>query len=52
MANVYHVEKNGVLRWVTSEAMATSMYGADWAKKIDDLNDAFLSSYKIGEPLN
>ncbi|USN52934.1 MAG: M23 family metallopeptidase [Candidatus Nomurabacteria bacterium] len=41
MANVYHVEKNGVLRWVTSEAMATSMYGADWAKKIDDLNDAF-----------
>lgn len=52
MANVYHVEKNGVLRWVTSEALATSMYGADWAKKIDDLNDAFLSSYKIGEPLN
>ncbi|MCA9389653.1 MAG: M23 family metallopeptidase [Candidatus Magasanikbacteria bacterium] len=52
MPNVYHVEKNGVLRWVSTPSLATSMYGADWAKKIDDLNDAFLSSYKIGEAID
>ena len=51
MPNVYHVERNGVLRWVVSPTMAVSKYGNDWAKKIDDLNEAFLSSYKFGESL-
>lgn len=51
MPNVYHVEKNGVLRWLSTSSIAISMYGTDWAKKVDDLNDTFWTSYKVGEPL-
>ncbi len=51
MNAVYHIEKNGLLRWVSSPSIAAAMYGADWAKKVDDLNDAFFTSYKIGEPM-
>jgi len=49
---VYLVDKNGVLRWITSEAVAASFYGADtWQFLIDDIPDAFFSSYTIGEPI-
>ena len=51
MNAVYHIEKNGVLRWISSPSIAAAMYGADWAKKVDDLNDAFFTSYKISEPM-
>ena len=40
---VYAVAKNGTLRWVTSEAVATALYGSDWNKKIDDVPDAFFA---------
>lgn len=51
MNNVYSVEKNGVLRWLSTSDIAVSLYGKDWAKKVDDLNDAFWTSYKLGPPL-
>lgn len=45
---VYAVAKGGVLRWVKTEADAASLYGSDWNKKIDDINDALFSSYSYG----
>lgn len=48
---VYAVSKGGVLRWVPSEAVARFYFGADWARLIDDIPDAFFFSYTIGTPL-
>jgi hypothetical protein len=45
---VYAVAGGGVLRWIESEAVAVQLYGNDWAKKIDDLPDAFFVNYRIG----
>jgi hypothetical protein len=45
---VYVVAKGGVLRWVTTEAAATELYGTDWNTKIDDISDAFYSNYTFG----
>ena len=47
----YAVSQNGTLRWVTSESVATSLYGASWNSKIDDLPDSFFANYTIGEPI-
>ncbi len=48
---VYLVSFGGVLRHIDSEALATELYGDDWAKKVDDLPDAFFINYTVGEPL-
>ncbi len=48
---VYAVAANGELRWVTSEAVAVALYGADWATKVDDIPDAFFTDYRIGIPI-
>ncbi|MBM3204461.1 hypothetical protein FJZ48_00555 [Candidatus Uhrbacteria bacterium] len=48
---VYAIDANGTLRWVQTEAMATSLYGMDWAKKIDDIPDAFFINYRSGSPI-
>jgi hypothetical protein len=45
---VYAVAKGGVLRWIKTEEDAAALYGADWNKKIDDINDALFSSYSYG----
>ena len=45
---VYAVDRAGVLRWVTTEGIAISLYGADWNKKIDDISDVFFSNYPKG----
>jgi len=44
----YAVASNGVLRWIQSEAAALALYGTDWAKRVDDLPDAFFVNYRIG----
>lgn len=49
--NVYAVEKDGTLRWIKSPAIAASLYGTTWNKKVDDISDAFFSSYKMGDPI-
>lgn len=51
----YAVDAGGTLRWVTSEAQAISLYGANWNTMIDDVPDGFFSNYvrsddDIGEP--
>lgn len=48
---VYAVDRNGTLRWVTTEAVAIALYGQDWAKNVDDIPDAFFTNYTIGEPI-
>lgn len=49
--NVYAVESGGVLHWVTSESIANTLYGADWASRVDDLPDGFFPSYAVGEDI-
>lgn len=44
----YAVEEGGVLRHVSTEAVAIALYGSDWNKKIDDVSDAFFGNYNIG----
>jgi len=48
---VYAVARGGLLRWVSTEAVALKLYGADWNKKIDDVPDSFFFSYKMGPPV-
>lgn len=48
---VYAVDRGGTLHWVSNEAIAAALYGADWNKKIDDVPDAFFTNYTTGDPL-
>lgn len=50
-SNVYAVDFNGLLHWVDSEELANEIYGTDWNKKIDDLNDAFRPNYDFGDAM-
>lgn len=45
---VYAVGKGGLLRGITSEAVAKALYGTTWNKKIDDVSDAFAGDYVFG----
>ena len=48
----YFVTHGGVLRWVSTEADAIAMYGADWNTKIDDVPDGFFGNYTVGEAVD
>lgn len=48
---VYVASRGGLLRAVPSEAIASALYGTDWNRDIDDVNDAFWTNYEIGTPL-
>lgn len=48
----YAVARGGVLRHVTSESVATALYGSDWNTKIDDVPDGFFTNYEIGDPID
>ncbi|MFA6446832.1 MAG: hypothetical protein WCW31_01080 [Patescibacteria group bacterium] len=48
---VYAIAAGGTLRWVKTEDLAKNYYGADWAKKVDDLPDPFFVNYKYGTPI-
>ncbi len=47
---VFAIGPNGTLRYV-SEKAAKRMYGEDWNKKVDDLSDAFVANYHVGDPI-
>lgn len=49
--DVYAVSQGGVLRKLKDETMAQKLYGPNWNKLIDDIDDAFFSSYKFGDDL-
>jgi len=44
----YAVAHGGTLRSLISDAIIKMIYGADWAKKLSVVPDAFQSSYKFG----
>jgi hypothetical protein len=48
---VYAVDRNGTLRWVASPTVAAKYYGTSWAKKVEDIPDAFFTNYQIGNPV-
>ncbi|MDD5071899.1 MAG: hypothetical protein PHQ42_04160 [Patescibacteria group bacterium] len=44
---VYAVEPSGTLKWVPDEATAAALYGAEWAKRVVDVSDAFFTNYTV-----
>jgi len=48
---VYVVEQHGKLRAIQTQDQAEWIYGPHWRDRIDDISDAFISSYKFGDPL-
>lgn len=50
--NVFVVSRGGVLRWVKTEALAQSLYGADWNTKVDDISDVFYTNYIFSTDIN
>jgi hypothetical protein len=48
---VYAVSQNGTLHWVSTEAVASCLYGSDWSTKINDVSDAFFVNYTIGDEI-
>lgn len=49
--SVYAVESDGVLREIPSEDVAEDLFGDDWEERVDDVSEAFWSSFIVGEPL-
>src|SRR3989344_1512383 len=49
---VYAVASNGSLRWVTTAAIAESLYGSSWASMVEDVPDAFFVNYTVGSDVN
>lgn len=48
---VYAISKGENLRWIKTENLAISLYGADWNKQVEDIPDAFFTNYLVGSPL-
>lgn len=48
---VYAVEPGGVLRWITTEELAQSLYGDDWNKKVIDIDVSYFVDYQVGDPI-
>ncbi|MDD4900649.1 MAG: bacterial Ig-like domain-containing protein [Patescibacteria group bacterium] len=44
---VWAVAPNGELKWISSEATAATLYGADWAKRVIDMPDSFIGDYRV-----
>lgn len=49
---VYATTSFGRLRAIDSEEQANVLYGPDWAKRVDDLSEAFFPHYVLGNPLD
>jgi hypothetical protein len=48
---VYAVARYGVLRHVTSESLASSLYGSDWRSKVQDIPAVFFTNYTVANPI-
>ena len=48
---VYALEPGGLLRWLETETVAKTLYGNDWAKRVDDVSETLFTSYREGAPL-
>lgn len=48
---VYAVARGGVLRHVTSESLASQLYGFDWPSKVQDIPVEYFANYSVGSPI-
>lgn len=48
----YAIDKDNSLRWIKTEQIAKDLYGADWAKKVQDIPDAFFMDYPEGPAIS
>ncbi len=48
---VYAVSRYGVMHWITTESLASDIYGANWKRLVVDVPDAFFSDYTEGAPI-
>lgn len=59
---VYAVSRGGVLHWITTEALAETLYGPHgindyppgvaWNQKVDDVAEAFYTNYVVGSDIH
>lgn len=49
---VYAVGPNGVLHWITSERIASALYGAEWDARVVTLFPSFFPLYQVGTPVD
>ncbi len=49
--NVYAVSPGNVLHWVTTEEIATALYGSSWANRVIDIEPTFFSHYSAGSDI-
>jgi plastocyanin len=47
----YAISRGGLLRWVTSEAIATKLYGTRWNRNVDEVDTSLFTQYAIGDPI-
>ena len=47
----YVVDRGGILRHVTTEQLARTLYNLNWSDRVDDIPDIFFSNYRIGTPI-
>lgn len=48
---VYAVDRRATLRWITSEAVARSLFGPTWNRQVIDLPEWLFTTYRIGAPV-
>jgi len=48
---VYAVSRGGVLRWVTSEYLASQLFGSNWNTKVVDVADSYFTNYTVGSAI-
>lgn len=49
--SVFVVEHDGVLREIPDEETAVLLFGLEWSLRVDDVSEAFWSSFTVGDPL-
>lgn len=49
---VYMISDDYELRWITDEQTAETLFGSDWAKKVQDLPEYLLRNYSTGEDIS
>jgi hypothetical protein len=45
---VYAIGRGGLLRWVSSEAIALGLYGADWNQMVQDIPVSLFARFTLG----
>ncbi len=48
---VYAVEPGGLLRGISSEAVASALWGSSWATRIRDIDDSVFGNYTLGSDI-